>query len=394
MDAPSHIALILRGEVVMSASQPNCIWEPAVARRRWYAGADQPARLSLEIDSITHQGELVAVLTQDVLQMPFCALTRLARLDGTHLPKVLVVAPLSGHFPILLRDLVVGLLPSFQVFITDWVNARHVAFDQGPFDLETNVSYIADMIEHVGPGLNVMALCQAALPALVATAHLSETSETSAPRTLVLMAAPVDPSANPTRVVRLIRARPLSWYERNLIARVPASYRGQDRLVYPGSMQLLGLWAHLARHVGEGGELLGKILHNDGNDPLRFPFFDLYSTLMDLPAEVFLDTIRRIYQERSVWQGKLTARSRQADFGAIRSTALMTVEGEDDDIAAPGQTRRAHDLCPAVPTDARRHLLVPDCGHFSLFHGDIWRTRVLPEVRAFITRFGDPGVGL
>ena len=149
---------------------------------------------------------------------------------------------------------------------------------------------------------------------------------------------------------------------------------------------------YLARHVGEGGELLGKILHDDGNDPLRFPFFVLYSTLMDLPAEVFLDTVRHIYQERSVWKGKLTARGRQVNFAAIRSTALMTVEGEDDDIAAPGQTRRAHDLCPSVSADARRHLLVPDCGHFSLFHGDIWRMRVLPEVRAFIDRSGDAGI--
>lgn len=360
--------------------------------RRLYAGADQPARLSLEIDSIEHQGELVPILSQDVLQMPFCALTRLARSDSTHLPKVLVVAPLSGHFPILLRDLVIGLLPTFHVFITDWVNARHVALDQGPFDLEKNVAYLVEMIGHLGPGLNVIALCQAALPALVATAHLSVASEPAAPRTLVLMAAPVDPSANPTRVVRLIQARSLSWYDRNVITRVSPPYWGQDRLVYPGSMQLLGLWAHLARHIGERGELLGKMFHDDGNDPLRFPFLDLYSTLMDLPAEVFLDTIRHIYQERSAWKGKLTACGRQVDFAAIRSTALMTVEGEDDDIAAPGQTQRAHDLCPAVPIDARRHLLVPDCGHFSLFHGDIWRTRVLPEVQAFISRFRDPGI--
>ena len=141
--------------------------------------------------------------------------------------------PLSGHFPVLLRDLVVGLLPTFQVFITDWVNARHVALDQGPFDLEKNISYIIEMMERLGPGLNVMALCQAALPALIATAYLSEKGEHSAPRALVLMAAPVDPVTNPTRVVRLIRARSLSWYERNVVTRVPPPYRGQDRLVYP-----------------------------------------------------------------------------------------------------------------------------------------------------------------
>jgi poly(3-hydroxybutyrate) depolymerase len=364
-----------------------------VTRRRLYAGADQPARLSLEINSIEHDGERIPVVSEDILQMPFCALTRLARVDGTQLPKVLVVAPLSGHFPILLRDLVVGLLPTFQVFITDWVNARHVALDQGPFDLERNISYIIDMVERLGSGLNVVALCQAALPALVATAYLSKKSQHAAPRTLVLMAAPVDPAANPTRVVRLIRARSLTWYERNVITQVPPAYRGLDRLVYPGSVQLLGLWTYLARHVGEGGELLGKMLNDDGKDPFRFPFLDLYSAQMDIPAEVFLDIIGHIYKERSVWQGKLTARSQQVDFAAVRSTALMTVEGEDDDIAAPGQTRRAHDLCLSVPVDARSQLLVPACGHFSLFHGNIWRRRVLPEVRAFIHRFGETGIG-
>jgi poly(3-hydroxybutyrate) depolymerase len=377
----------------MSALQPNCRLEPAVPRRRFYAGADQPARLSLEINSIEHDGEFIPVVSEDILQMPFCALTRLARVDGTQLPKVFVVAPLSGHFPILLRDVVVGLLPTFQVFFTDWINARHVALERGPFDLEKNISYIIDMIERLGSGLNVAALCQAALPALVATAYLSEKSKPAAPRTLVLMAAPVDSAANPTRVVRLIRARSLTWYELNVITQVPPPYRGQDRLVYPGSVQLLGLWAYLARHVGEGGELLGKMLNDDGEDRLRFPFLDLYSAQMDLPAEVFLDTIGHIYQERSVWQGKLTARSQQVDFAAVRSTALMTVEGEDDDIAAPGQTRRAHDLCPSVPVDARCQLLVSACGHFSLFHGDIWRRRVLPEVRAFIDRFGEAGIG-
>jgi poly(3-hydroxybutyrate) depolymerase len=362
--------------------------KPTISSVRMYAGADQPARLSLEINTIADQGELVPVLTRDVLHLPFCALTSLGRADRTHLPKVLLVAPLSGHFPILLRDLVIGLLPSFQVFVTDWVNARHVALDQGAFDLEKNVSYIVDMIGRLGPGLNVLALCQAALPTLVATAHLSEMGEPSAPRTLVLVAAPIDPAANPTRVVRLIQGRSLSWYERNVIIRVPPPYPGENRLVYPGSVQLLGLWAYLARHIGEGGELLGKMLDDDGGDPRRFPFVDLFSTLMDLPAELFLDIVRYIYQERSVWKGRLTAHGRQVDFAAIRSTPLMTVEGEDDDIAAPGQTRRAHDLCPSVPADIRNHLLVPDCGHFSLFHGDLLRMHVLPELRAFMDRFG------
>ena len=374
--------------------QVSCHLEPAVPRPRLYAGADQPARLSLEIDAIMHQGQLFPVVSQDILQMPFCAITGLARSDGTHLPKVLVVAPLSSHFAILLRDLVLGLLPSFQVFITDWVNARHVPDERGPFDLEENTSYIIEAMRVLAPELNVIALCQAGVPALVATAYHSDNDQGCAPDSLVLIAAPIDPAANATRVSRLIRSRTLSWYERNVITEVTSPHAGKGRLVYPGSLQLLGLWAYLARHLREGGELQGKLLTDDGADPVRFPFLDLYSAVMDLPAEVFLDIMRHVYQERTLVRGKYRTRNHTVALRSIRATALMTVEGEYDDIAAPGQTQRAHDLCPSVPADARRQLVVPACGHFSLFHGGIWRTRVLPEVRAFIDRFGPTGSGV
>jgi poly(3-hydroxybutyrate) depolymerase len=378
----------------MSALQLNSPLAPAMPRPRLYAGADQPARLSLEIDSIEDHAELVPVAVQDVVQAPFCALTRLARSDRTDLPRVLVVAPLSCHFPVLLRDLVLGLLPSCQVFITDWVNARHVPDDRGRFDLQENISYVVEAMRVIGPDLHVIALCQGAVPALVATAYHAESNAACAPRSLVLIAAPVDPAAKPTRVSRLLKARPLSWYEHNIIGEVPAPNAGRGRLVYPGSVQLWGLLAYLARHVSEGGELLGKLLADDGADPVRFPFLDLYSAVMDLPAEVFLGIVRHVYQERTLVEGKLRVRNEAPSLRAIRATALMTVEGEYDDIAAPGQTGCAHDLCPSVPTDARRRRIVPGCGHFSLFHGRIWRTQVLPEVRAFIERYDRAGLGL
>jgi poly(3-hydroxybutyrate) depolymerase len=265
--------------------------QPAVAKRRLYAGADQPARLSLEIDTI-EDGGTVPVAVEDVLQLPFCALTRFARSDRQAQPKVLVVAPLSCHFPILLRDVVLGLLQDCEVFITDWVNARHVSVQYGPFELADNISCVLEAMRVLGPGLHVLALCQGAIPALVATAHQADSDAHSAPRSLVLVAAPVDPAANPTRVSRLLKARALSWYERNVIMPVPAASPGGGRQVYPASVQLLGLWAYLARHIGEGGELLSKLLRDDGADPARFPFLDLYSALMDLPAEVFLDIVR------------------------------------------------------------------------------------------------------
>jgi poly(3-hydroxybutyrate) depolymerase len=357
-----------------------------VRRPRLYAGADQPARLSLEIDAVRHRGETVPVVSQDVLQMPFCAVTRHARADGEGLPKVLVVAPLSSHYPILLRDLVLGLLPTFQVYMTDWVNARHVPVAHGRFDLAENTSYAIEAMRLLGPRLNVVALCQAGVPALLAAAYHADHEPRSAPRSLVLIAAPVDPAANPTRVSRLIRSRPLSWYEANVITEVSPASAGGGRLVYPGSIQLLGLWAYLARHVREGGELLGKLLTDDGADPRRFPFLDLYSAVMDLCAEVFLDIMQHVYLEHTLARAAFRLRGELLATRSIRSTALMTVEGELDDIAAPGQTQRAHELCPALPSGARRRLVVPACGHFSLFHGETWRTRVLPEVQAFIDR--------
>jgi poly(3-hydroxybutyrate) depolymerase len=373
----------------MSDLQSSCS-VPSSPSRPLYAGAGQPARLSLEIDATEVHGERVPVVVQDVLQMPFCAVTRLARSDRTDLPKVLVVAPLSCHFPILLRDLILGLVPSCQVFITDWINAHHVPVDRGRFDLEANISYVIEAMRVIGPGLHVIALCQGAVPALAATAYHAESDAPSTPRGLVLIAAPVDPEANPTRVSCLLRARPLSWYERNVICEVAATDAGRGRLVYPGSVQLLGLWAYLGRHISEGGELLMKLLADDGADPVRYPFLALYSAVMDLPADVFLDIVRYVYQERTLVKRKLRVGNRVFSLRAIRSTALMTVEGEFDDIAAPGQTGSAHDLCSSVPTNARRRLIVPACGHFSLFHGRIWRAQVLPEVRGFIERFDRP----
>jgi poly(3-hydroxybutyrate) depolymerase len=235
----------------------------------------------------------------------------------------------------------------------------------------------------LAPELNVIALCQGGVPALVATAFHADHDPPSAPRSIILMAAPIDSGANPTRVSRLIRSRTIAWYEENVITEVGATDAGRGRLVYPGSIQLLGLWAYLARHLREGGELLGKVLADDGSDPVRFPFLDLYSAVMDLSADVFLDIMRHVYLERTLVRGKFHIQDRTIALRSIRATALMTVEGELDDVAAPGQTQKAHELCRSVPAAARQQLVVPDCGHFSLFHGETWRTRVLPEVRAF-----------
>jgi len=368
----------------MRASQLDRPRSTPTARPFPYLAADQPARRSFGLRTAEAHGGGVTVKTQDVLELPYCTVKKFAPADGAALPKILVVAPLSGHFAFLLRDLVLGLVPRFQVFITDWINARHVPLHAGRFGLAENIAYVAQAMRAVGAGLHVIAPCQAAVPALVATALHSEDREPATPESLVLMAGPVDPAAKPTRVCRMLRAHTLSWYERNVIVRVRGHAAGAGRHVYPASVQLVGLMAYLARHLVQGGELAGKLLHDDGADPPHFPFLELYSSLMDLPSEVFLDIVRHIYQERSLVTRRLCVGPRPVELAAIRATALMTIEGEDDDIAAPGQTRRAHDLCASIPRHARRELVVEACGHFSLFHGRIWRERVLPELAGFI----------
>jgi poly(3-hydroxybutyrate) depolymerase len=372
------------GATRMRASQPDRPRWALAARPYSYLGADQPARRSFAIHALEpHEGG-VAVRAQDVLELPYGAVKQFARVDRTGLPKILVVAPLSGHFPILLRDLVLGLVPRFQVFVTDWVNARHVPTQAGPFGLAENIDYVARAMRTVGRGLHVIAPCQAAIPALAAAALASEDGEPATPRSLILMAGPVDPAANATRVYRLLRSHGLGWYERNVLLRVSAPDPAAGRRVYPASVQLAGLMAYLARHLVQGGELAGKLLHDDGADPLHFPFLELYTSLMDLTSEVFLDIVHHIYQERSLPTRRLCVGPRPVELAAIRATALMTIEGEEDDIAAPGQTRSAQDLCVSIPNHARRELVIEACGHFSLFHGHIWRERVLPEVAAFI----------
>ena len=237
---------------------------------------------------------------------------------------------------------------------------------RGQFDLEENISCIVAAMRALAPELQRHSPLSGrrshhggdrpSLAQLIGIAHQQP----------ALVAAPVDPAANPTRVSRLIGSRTLSWYEHNVITEVMSPDAGKGRLVYPGSMQLLGRRRYWARHLREGGELLGKVLTDDGADPVRFPFLDLYPAVMDLPAEVFLDIMRHVYQDRTLVSWKFRIGNQTAGLRSIKTTALMTVEGQYDDIAAPGQTQRAHDLCPwCLPTRAGQ-LVVPDCGHFSL----------------------------
>lgn len=266
----------------------------------------------------------------------------------------------------------------------DWFDTRYVPQQAGRFGLEDEISYVAEMIRTLGPDLHVIGVCQAVVPALVATAFLAANEPEMAPRSLILMGGPVDPLANPTGVVKRLRSHSLKWFHENVISAVPPGWPGEGRLVYPKELTLISFAGYLARHLVEGRELCWKFLADDGEDPLHFPFSVLASTMMDLPADYFLDNIRCIFHDRDLVRRNLCFAGNKIDLDAISGTALMTVEGAEDDIAAPGQTLAAHELCRSIPNRRRRHLLVEACGHFSLFHGRICRMHIVPEILGFI----------
>jgi poly(3-hydroxybutyrate) depolymerase len=238
-------------------------------------------------------------------------------------------------------------------------------------------------MKRLAPGLTVIVLCQGGVPALAATALLARDHDPHTPAALILIAAPIDPLANPTRVVKLLRSRPVSWFEANVIRAVPQKYAGAGRPVYPAHLHLIPLWAYLTRCVTEGSEIAAKVLFDDGADPAQFPFLDLYTSIMDLDAKFFLENTRIVFQDCLLRERALRFQGEPVNLSAIKQTALLTIEGKLDDIAAPGQTGAAHAFCTSLPHRLRHRIIVPGSGHFSLFYGDTWRREVLPVIRSF-----------
>ncbi len=348
-----------------------------------WLGARQPARRAFGIETVSSGARRCKVRQADVWARPFGALSGFACEGRWSAPRVLLVPPLSGHFAFLLRDLIVGLLPSCDVYVADWINARYVPTAAGEFPAGDNIGHVRDMIERLGPGAHVVALCQGVLPALAAAALLAQEDGRAAPRSLTLIAAPVDPLANPTRVARALRRRSLAWFDRWDVETVSAPYPGAGRRVYPAWIQLAALSSYLARHLMMGDDLAAKIMRDDGADPVGHPFLDAYSSIMDLDARCFLDIVRLVYHERALPRGGLRWRGEPVDLASIEA-ALMTIEGECDDVCAPGQTSAAHALCPRVPEGRRRRVVLAGAGHFATFHGRACRSHVVPRIVRFI----------
>jgi polyhydroxyalkanoate depolymerase len=338
------------------------------------------------IDSIRVGRGEAAVREEIAHATPFGTLLHFRKDTRSTQPRVLVVAPMSGHFATLVRDTVRTMLADHDVYVTDWHNARDVPLAAGRFGLEEYVEHLIAFLDVMGPGSHLLAICQPCVEALAAVALMAEDGHRATPASLTLMAGPIDCRINPTRVNELATGHSIEWFKDNLIGSVPARYPGGEREVYPGFVQLAAFMnMNLERHLSSFREYFESVVRGDlerANATRRF--YEEYFAVADMPAEFYLDTVRLVFQEHALPRGKLTWRGRKVDPRAIRRTALLTVEGEKDDICALGQTLAAQDLCGSLRQFLRTHYVQPGAGHYGVFSGRRWESQIYPVVRDVI----------
>ncbi len=336
----------------------------------------------------------LAVTEEVVLSLPFGTLLRFKKECPSDLPTqppLLLVAPLSGHFATLLRETARTLLQDHDVYITDWNNARDVPLREGVFGLDDYVEHMIRFIETIGPGAHVVAVCQPCVAALAATAVMAEDDHPAQPRSLTLMAGPVDCRVNPTGVNTLATSKPIEWFEKNLISHVPFPHAGHMRRVYPGFVQLSAfLSMNLDRHKKSFRDMYQYRVEGEvDKDQVLQQFYDEYLAVNDLPAEFYLETVEKVFQTYDLPLGKLSYKDRIVNPAAIRRTALMTVEGERDDICAVGQTVAAQDLCNSLRPHMKTHHVQTGVGHYGVFSGKRWNQQIYPRVRDMIHAHSD-----
>ncbi|WP_336962354.1 polyhydroxyalkanoate depolymerase [Sphingobium aquiterrae] len=344
-------------------------------------------RPSYDITQVQSGNAMVGVREEVVTQLPFGNLLHFAKDDvGAPQPRMLVIAPLSGHFATLLRDTVHVLLRDHDVYITDWKNARDVPLSAGRFGFEDYVDYVIHFIQDLGPRANILAVCQPCVPALAAVALMAEDNDPSQPRTMTLMGGPVDTRVSPTVVNELATSKSLDWFEKKLISRVPWRHKGGGRRVYPGFLQLVAFMSmNLERHGAQYRKLYQHLADGEPMEATRIrDFYDEYFAVLDMPAEYYLETVDLVFQRAALAAGELTHRGRPVRPEAIHRTALLTVEGERDDICAVGQTSAAHLLCSSLRPHLKRHHLQPGVGHYGIFAGSKWEKQVYPQVRNMV----------
>jgi poly(3-hydroxybutyrate) depolymerase len=336
-------------------------------------------------------GESVSVAEHVVWEKPFCKLIHFVRdLSPSRVadPKVLIVAPMAGHYATLLRGTVERFLPNHEVYITDWVDARLVPLNQGHFDLDGYIDYVLDMIRLLGPDVHVIGVCQPSVPVLAAVALMEAADDPKLPRSMTLMGGPVDTRISPTAVGKVARDKGLEWFHRNLIMRVPFPNPGTGREVYPGFLQLSGFMSmNIDRHVNAHQDLFKHLVEGDGESADKHKeFYDEYLAVMDLTAEFYLQTVDTVFVKQALPKGTMTHRGTPVDLTKITRTAMLTVEGEKDDITGYGQTEAAQQLCTNLIADKKEHYLQKDVGHYGVFNGSKFRKLIAPRIEQFIRK--------
>jgi poly(3-hydroxybutyrate) depolymerase len=341
-----------------------------------------------DIDSVVVEGRAVAVHEEVVLRKPFGQLKRFRRHGVGQGPKLLIVAPMSGHYATLLRGTVERLLPGHDVYITDWRDAKLVPLEDGRFDLDDYIDYLVEFLEAIGPGAHMLAVCQPSVPAYAAACLMSADKHPCRPKSLTLMGGPIDTRQAPTAVNTLATERPYAWFERNVVATVPYLYPGGGRSVYPGFLQLAGFMTmNLGSHLVSHWEMFKHLVQGDDDSAeTSKDFYDEYRSVCDMTAEFYLQTVDVVFQRHLLPKGELTHRGRRVDPAAIRDVALLAIEGERDDISGVGQTRAALAISTRLPARMKRYHLAEGVGHYGIFHGGKWRTRIAPVVEEWIAR--------
>ncbi len=344
---------------------------------------------------LTHtevDGREVAVTEQVVLKKPFGQLKHFVREGVSGGPKLLIVAPMSGHYATLLRGTVERMLPGHDVYITDWRDAKLVPLSDGRFDLDDYIDYLIEFLAVIGgegdPRPHMLAVCQPSVPCYAAAALMSADDHPNRPRTLTMMGGPVDTREAPTAVNTLATERPHSWFERNVIATIPMQYSGAGRRVYPGFLQLAGFMTmNLGSHLNSHWEMFKHLVAGDGDSAdATMAFYDEYRAVCDMTAEFYLQTIHVVFQNHSLPKGEMTHRGRPVDPAAITDIGILAIEGERDDISGLGQTKAALKLATALPDDMKHYHMAPTVGHYGIFNGSKWRTQIAPVVEDWIAR--------
>ena len=338
------------------------------------------------IERVSIKGQRYDIEEEVVAETPFCNLLHFKKEGKVKQPKVLVVAPMSGHHATLLRGTVRSLLEHADVYITDWQDAREVPLYEGTFSLTDYITHVLDFLKFLGPDVHVMAVCQPAVPVMAAVSLLNENEPKKAPRSMTLMGGPIDPREAPTKVNDLATQKPLSWFESHVITRVPANYPGFMRRVYPGFLQLTGFMTmNLERHMDAHVQLYNHLIEGDGDSAAAHrKFYDEYLSVADLPAEFYLQTIDEVFQRHLLPKGQMEYKGQKINPKAVKHTALLTVEGELDDISGIGQTKAAHTLCSNLPKDKKHHHFQKNVGHYGIFNGSKYRNFILPVIVDFI----------